>query len=68
VAIDAQFADLSLGYTDAIVMAIAERDGLPILTFDFQHVGQRTPPADIGSSSSTSVVISSTLADSQGTS
>lgn len=37
VAIDAQFADLSLGYTDVIVMAIAERDHLPILTFDFQH-------------------------------
>lgn len=37
VAIDAQFADLGLGYADAIVMAIAEREQLPILTFDFQH-------------------------------
>jgi predicted nucleic acid-binding protein len=37
VAIDAQFADLQLGYADAAVMAIAERDRLPILTFDFQH-------------------------------
>jgi hypothetical protein len=37
VAIDAQFADLQLGYTDAAVMAVAEREDLPILTFDFQH-------------------------------
>lgn len=44
-AIDAQFADLSLGYTDATVMAIAERDHLPILTFDFQHF-RGTHPTD----------------------
>jgi len=29
VAIDARFADLGLGYTDAAVMAVAERDDLP---------------------------------------
>ena len=45
-AIDAQFADLSIGYTDAIAMAIAERDHLPILTFDFQHF-RATYPADV---------------------
>lgn len=45
VAIDAQFADLQLGYTDAVVMAIAERDRVPILTFDFQHF-RAAHPAD----------------------
>jgi predicted nucleic acid-binding protein len=44
-AIDTQFADLQLGYTDAVVMAIAERDQLPILTFDFQHF-RAAHPAD----------------------
>lgn len=33
--IDAKFADLDLGLVDAVVMAVAERDDLPILTFDF---------------------------------
>jgi predicted nucleic acid-binding protein len=37
VEIDAAFADLELGYTDAAVMAIAERDRLPVLTFDFER-------------------------------
>lgn len=37
VEIDAAFADLSLGYADAAVMAVAERDQLAILTFDFKH-------------------------------
>ena len=30
-------AALGLGYADATVMAIAEREQLPILTFDFPH-------------------------------
>jgi uncharacterized protein len=34
--IDAMFADLNLGLADASIMALAERDGLPILTFDFR--------------------------------
>lgn len=37
VEIDARFADLDLGIADASVMALAERHGLPILTFDFEH-------------------------------
>jgi len=37
VEIDATFADLDLGYADAAVMAIAERNRLPVLTFDFEH-------------------------------
>jgi uncharacterized protein len=37
VELDAVFADLHLGYADAALMAIAERDGLAILTFDFEH-------------------------------
>jgi predicted nucleic acid-binding protein len=43
VAIDAQFAGLNLGYADAVVMALAERERLPILTFDFQHF-RAAPP------------------------
>jgi uncharacterized protein len=37
VQIDATFADLDLGYADAAVMAVAERDRHPVLTFDFAH-------------------------------
>jgi predicted nucleic acid-binding protein len=37
VEIDASFADLELGYADGAVMAIAERERLPVLTFDFEH-------------------------------
>jgi len=37
VEIDEAYADLDLGYADAAVMAIAERDALPVLTFDFEH-------------------------------
>jgi len=37
VAFDARFADLGLGLADASVMAVAERHGLPIFTFDFEH-------------------------------
>jgi len=43
VKIDASFADLGLGYTDAAVMAIAERDRLPVLTFDFEHFRATRP-------------------------
>ena len=41
--LDAAFADLSLGYADAAVMALAERDGLPVLTFDFEHFRATRP-------------------------
>lgn len=44
IALDAQFADLGLGYADAAVMALAERQRLPVLTFDFQHF-RAAPPA-----------------------
>jgi predicted nucleic acid-binding protein len=43
VEIDASFADLELGYSDAAVMAIAERDRLPVLTFDFEHFRATRP-------------------------
>jgi predicted nucleic acid-binding protein len=43
VEIEAQFADLDLGYTDAAVMATAERDQLPVLTFDFAHFRAARP-------------------------
>jgi predicted nucleic acid-binding protein len=43
VEIDATFADLGLGYTDAAVMAIAERERLPVLTFDFEHFRATRP-------------------------
>jgi uncharacterized protein len=33
--IDADYADLNLGFVDASVMAYAERHKLPVLTFDF---------------------------------
>jgi uncharacterized protein len=36
-------ADLQLGYTDAAVMAIAEREDLPVLTFDFGHFRAARP-------------------------
>jgi predicted nucleic acid-binding protein len=36
VEIDATHAALDLGLADATVMAVAERDRLPILTFDFE--------------------------------
>jgi predicted nucleic acid-binding protein len=35
VAIDARFADVDLGFVDASVMAVADRERTPILTFDF---------------------------------
>jgi hypothetical protein len=43
VEIDGTFADLELGYTDAAVMAIAERDRRPVLTFDFAHFRSTRP-------------------------
>jgi predicted nucleic acid-binding protein len=39
----ALFADLDLGYADAAVMAIAERERLAILTFDFEHFRATRP-------------------------
>jgi uncharacterized protein len=41
--IDGRFADLDLGLADASVMALAERHGHPILTFDFAHF-RAAPP------------------------
>lgn len=43
VEIDVGFADLGLGLVDATVMAIAEQDDLPILTFDFEHFRATRP-------------------------
>lgn len=43
VEIDALYADLDLGYADATVMALAEREQLPILTFDFAHFRATRP-------------------------
>jgi uncharacterized protein len=43
VEIDAQFADLDLGLTDACVMAVAERHRLPVLTYDFEHFRATRP-------------------------
>ena len=37
VEIDRMYADLSLGVPDASVMALAEAERAPILTFDFTH-------------------------------
>jgi predicted nucleic acid-binding protein len=37
VELDRRHADLGLGLADASVMAVAERERLPILTFDFGH-------------------------------
>lgn len=43
VEIDAGLNDLNLGFADAAVMAVAERDDLPILTFDFEHFRATRP-------------------------
>jgi predicted nucleic acid-binding protein len=45
VELDARYADLDLGLVDASVMAIAERRGLPVLTFDFAHFRATQPAA-----------------------
>lgn len=44
--IDAQYADLDLGLADASVMAIAERENAPVLTFDFEDF--RAAPSESG--------------------
>jgi hypothetical protein len=41
--IDAQYADLDLGVTDATVMSYAERHRSPVLTFDFEHFRATRP-------------------------
>lgn len=46
VAIDARHADLELGLVDASVMAVAEHEDLPVLTFDFADF--RAAPASGG--------------------
>lgn len=43
VELDAQYADLELGIVDAAVMAYAERNELPVLTFDFRHFRASKP-------------------------
>lgn len=46
VEIDGQYGDLDLGLTDASVMAVAEREHAPVLTFDFEDF--RAAPSDSG--------------------
>jgi predicted nucleic acid-binding protein len=41
--IDQRFHDLDLGFADASLMAVAERGGYPVLTFDF-HDFRAAPP------------------------
>lgn len=43
VAIDRHYADLGLGLVDASVMAVAETEESPVLTFDFAHF-RAAPP------------------------
>ena len=43
VELDEGYSDLDLGFTDAVVMAVAERRDLPILTFDFEDFRATTP-------------------------
>lgn len=43
VELDRRHEDLDLGLTDAAVMAVAEREGLAILTFDFEHFRASRP-------------------------
>ena len=43
VAFDARFAGLDLGVVDGSVMALAERERFPILTFDFEHFRATRP-------------------------
>ncbi len=44
--IDRRFGALDLGFTDASLMAVAERGGHPVLTFDFDDF--RAAPPDTG--------------------
>jgi predicted nucleic acid-binding protein len=43
VELDAGHADLGLGLVDASVMALAEQQDLPVLTFDFEHFRAARP-------------------------
>jgi uncharacterized protein len=43
VELDQRFADLGLGLVDASVMALAEEQDLPIVTFDFEHFRATRP-------------------------
>lgn len=43
VEIDERYADLDLGFTDSVVMALAERKDLPVLTFDFEDFRATAP-------------------------
>lgn len=45
VAIDARFESLNLGFVDGCVMAVAERQLLPVLTFDFRDFRAAPPSA-----------------------
>lgn len=45
VAIDSQFAAVSLGFVDSCVLAIAERRDVPVLTFDLEGVRATAPAA-----------------------
>jgi uncharacterized protein len=44
--IDERFDALDLGFTDAAVMAVAERENSPVLTFDFEDF--RASPSEQG--------------------
>jgi uncharacterized protein len=44
--IDERFEALDLGFTDAAVMAVAEREQVPVLTFDFEDF--RAAPSEQG--------------------
>ena len=46
VQLDRAFGDLDLGVVDGAVMALAERDRLPVLTFDFAHFRATRPERD----------------------
>lgn len=43
VAYDARYPELDLGLADGVVMALAERERLPILTFDFRDFRATRP-------------------------
>ena len=43
VELDTRFADIGLGLVDATVMALAEEQELPIVTFDFEHFRATRP-------------------------
>jgi hypothetical protein len=43
VELDVRYADLQLGIVDASVIAVAERENLPIVTFDLEHFRATSP-------------------------